>query len=64
MYGVCPVPDSSIHCKGLGSGGWGLQVGERRVKKGVQGLGSMRPELGVGGLGRGANDIETKMDRD
>lgn len=31
----------------------------RGVKNGVQGLSSMRPELGVGGLGRGDNDIET-----
>lgn len=62
--GVCSAPDSSIHGKSLGSRGGALPVGERRVKNGVQGLSSMRPELGVGGLGHGDNDIETRVDRD
>ena len=34
------------------------------MKNGVQGFSSMRPELGVGGLGCGDNDIETRVDRD
>lgn len=32
----------------------GIAGGERRAKEGVQGLGSMRSELGVGGLGPGS----------
>lgn len=63
VCGVGCALESSIHCEGFGAGGQGVQVRERRVQEGVQGLGSVKSELGVGGLGRGGY-MEIRMDRD